>query len=66
MKAPLDQLDFEVNSTGDRNGNVHYRPVTAALKSKHYDRLKKLSEKTRVPMQEYMREGIDLVLEKHL
>ena len=41
------------------------KPITAALEFDQYERLKKLSEKTRVPMQEYLREGVEMVLKKH-
>ncbi len=41
------------------------KPITAALEFDQYKRLKKLNERTRVPMQEYLREGVEMVLKKH-
>ena len=41
------------------------KPITAALEFDQYERLKKLNERTRVPMQEYLREGVEMVLKKH-
>ena len=41
------------------------KPITAALEFDQYERLKKLSERTRVPMQEYLREAVEMVLRKH-
>lgn len=41
------------------------KPITAALEFEQYDRLKKLSRHTRIPMQEYLREGAEMVLTKH-
>ena len=41
------------------------KPITAALEFDQYERLKKLSERTRVPMQAYLREAVEMVLRKH-
>ena len=41
------------------------KPITAALEFDQYERLKKLSEKTDVPMQVYLRRGVELVLRKY-
>ncbi len=41
------------------------KPITAALKFDQYERLKVLSKETRVPMQEYLREGVDMVLTRY-
>lgn len=41
------------------------KPITAALEFDQYERLKKLSERTRVPMQEYLREAVEMVLKKY-
>lgn len=41
------------------------KPITAALEFDQYERLKKLNQRTRVPMQEYLREGVEMVLKKH-
>ena len=40
-------------------------PFLAYLEPEQADSLKGLSERTRVPQQAYVREGIDLVLAKH-
>jgi hypothetical protein len=39
--------------------------IAAYLDAEQVDALKVLSGKTRVPMQAYLREGLDYVLEKH-
>ena len=39
--------------------------ITTYILVSQKDRLKELSNKTRVPISEYLREGIDLVLEKY-
>lgn len=39
--------------------------MVAYLEPEQKVALKKLSDKTRVPMQEYLREGVDLILEKY-
>lgn len=44
---------------------VNKKPITAALEFDQYERLKKLSKKTDVPMQVYLREGVEMVLTKH-
>ena len=44
---------------------ANYRPVTAALTFEQHNRLKRLSKKTRVPMQEYLREAVDMLLRKY-
>ena len=41
------------------------KPITAALEFDQYERLKELSTASRVPMQEYLREGVDLVLARY-
>ncbi len=41
------------------------KPITAALEFEQYSRLKYLSRESRVPMQEYLREGAELVLTKY-
>ncbi len=41
------------------------KPITAALEFEQYERLKALSKQTRIPMQEYLREAVDMVLERH-
>ena len=38
--------------------------TTVYLTQEQVERLKRLSERTRVPVAEYVREGVDLVLEK--
>jgi ribosomal protein L39E len=40
-------------------------PVQAYLEPAQAKALKALSDNTRVPQQVYLREGVDLVLEKH-
>ncbi len=35
------------------------------LRPEQKEALKRLSDKTRVPMQEYLREAVDMVLKKH-
>jgi len=44
---------------------VNKKPITAAVEFDQYDRLKRLSERTRVPMQAYLREAVEMVLRKH-
>ena len=39
--------------------------IAAYLEPEQADALKALSGKTRVPMQAYLREGLDMVLEKY-
>lgn len=39
--------------------------TTVYITQEQSDKLKLLHEKTKVPVSEYIREGIDLVLEKH-
>ena len=39
--------------------------MTAYLKPEQKDALAKLSKSTDIPMQEYLREGIDMVLKKY-
>lgn len=39
--------------------------TTVYLTPEQVERLKQLHEKTRVPVAEYIRQGIDLILEKH-
>ncbi|MEA2064051.1 MAG: ribbon-helix-helix domain-containing protein [Gemmatimonadota bacterium] len=39
--------------------------ITTYILVSQKEKLKDLSGKTRVPISEYLREGIDLVLEKH-
>ena len=39
--------------------------ITTYILVSQKDKLKDLSNKTRVPISEYLREGIDLVLEKY-
>jgi predicted DNA-binding protein len=39
--------------------------TTVYVELEQRERLKKLHERTRVPVAEYIREGIDLVLAKH-
>ena len=41
------------------------KPITAALEFDQYERLKKLSKKTDVPMQVYLRKGVDMVLTRY-
>jgi predicted DNA-binding protein len=43
----------------------HKARYTAHLEHEQLEALKKLSKETRVPMQTYLREGVDLVLKKH-
>ena len=39
--------------------------IAMYLEPTQYDALKSLHDKTRVPMQVYLREGLDLVLDKY-
>jgi hypothetical protein len=39
--------------------------TTIYIEPEQLDQLKLLNERTKVPMAEYIREGIDLVLQKH-
>ena len=39
--------------------------TTVYITEEQSDRLKQLNEKTRVPVAEFIRQGIDMVLEKH-
>ena len=39
--------------------------IALYLDSKQFDALRALSGKTRVPMQEYLREGLDYILDKY-
>jgi predicted DNA-binding protein len=39
--------------------------TTVYITEQQNERLKQLNKKTKVPVSEYIREGIDLVLEKH-
>ncbi|MFH1729193.1 MAG: ribbon-helix-helix domain-containing protein [Pseudomonadota bacterium] len=39
--------------------------TTVYLTEEQLERLRKLNENTKVPIAEYIREGVDLVLEKH-
>lgn len=39
--------------------------TTVYITPEHNELLKQLSERTKVPMAEYIRQGIDLVLEKY-
>jgi len=39
--------------------------TTVYLTTGQLDALKRLSDKTRVPIAEYIREGVDMVLERH-
>lgn len=39
--------------------------MTAYLKPEQKQALQKLSKTTDIPMQEYIREGVDMALEKH-
>ena len=48
-----------------RGEYANLKAITAALTHAQYKRLKALSARTRVPMQQYLREGVDLVLSKH-
>lgn len=41
------------------------KQVAMYAEPEQYHALKELSEKTRVPMQVYLREGVDAVLKKH-
>ena len=41
------------------------KPITAALEFDQNEQLKVLSRETRVPMQEYLREGVDMVLARY-
>ncbi len=41
------------------------KPITAALEFDQYERLKKLNGKTGVPMQVYLRKGVDMVLTRY-
>ena len=40
-------------------------PTTVYIEAEQDERLKALSERTKTPVAEYIREGIDLVLELH-
>jgi len=40
-------------------------PTTVYLTEEQYRLLKLLHERTKVPMAEYIREGVDLMLKKH-
>lgn len=44
---------------------VNFRPMTAALRHEQYERLKKLSDRTRVSQQSLLREAVDDLLKKH-
>jgi hypothetical protein len=39
--------------------------IAAYLEPEQFERLQRLHEKTRVPMQVYLREGLDMVLERY-
>jgi len=39
--------------------------TTVYLEEEQLDSLKRLSDKTRVPVAEYIREGVDMVLDRH-
>ena len=39
--------------------------TTVYLEEDQLEALKKLSDRTRVPVAEYIREGVDMVLERH-
>lgn len=39
--------------------------TTVYLTSEQVDALKRLSDRTRVPVAEFIREGVDMVLERH-
>ena len=41
------------------------KTINAHLEQEQIEQLKKLHEKTRVPMQVYIREGIDMVLKRY-
>ena len=41
------------------------KPITAALEFDQYERLEALSKETRIPMQQYLREGVDMVLVRY-
>jgi hypothetical protein len=43
----------------------HKTQQTALLQHEQVAALKKLSKETRVPLQSYLRQGVDLVLKKH-
>ena len=46
-------------------GQLKKVQVPIYMEPKQYAQLKKLSEKTRVPMQVYLREGVDMILKKY-
>ncbi len=46
-------------------GQLKKKQVPLYLEPEQYVQLKKLCEKTRVPMQVYLREGVDMVLKKY-
>lgn len=45
--------------------NRHYHTTTVRIELEQEMRLKELNEKTKVPVAELVRQGIDLVLERH-
>ena len=46
-------------------GQLKKKAVPLYLEPEQYEALKKLHEETRVPMQVYLREGVDMVLAKY-
>ena len=47
-------------------GQLKKKQVPLYLEPEQYEQLKKLHEETRVPMQVYLREGVDMILAKYL
>ena len=46
-------------------GKLKKKQLPLYLEPEQYEQLKKLHEETRVPMQVYLREGLDMVLKKY-
>jgi len=46
-------------------GQLKKKQVPLYLEPEKYAQIKKLSEKTRVPIQVYLREGVDMILKKY-
>jgi len=55
---------FEVSVMNEKRGLKNRRPLSNAVKNELYDKLKELSDETKVPMSKLLDEAIEDLLKK--